>query len=114
MAALGEKIGVQKVQTMFREVFGLSRAAAITAVVLVAAVVLGGIFLFIYLAPPTTIIMSGGPKGSMYERNAERYAQILQRSGVKMKIVPSEGSVDNLKRLLASGANSLLFSRRIL
>jgi TRAP-type uncharacterized transport system substrate-binding protein len=98
--ALAEKIGAQKVQTMIKEVFGLSRAAAIAGGSLVVAVVLGAIFLFVYLAPPTTIIMSSGPKGSTFERNAEKYAQILQRSGVTMKIVPSEGSVDNLKRLL--------------
>ena len=93
--APGQKIGIQKVQAMVKEVLGLSRAAA-----LVAAVLIGAIVLFIYLAPPTNIIMSSGPKGSMFERNAGRYAAILARSGVTMKIVPSEGSGDNLKRLL--------------
>jgi hypothetical protein len=58
-----------------------------------------GIFLFFYLAPPNTIIMTSGPKGSTFERNAEKYAKILQQNGVTLKILPSEGSVDNIKRL---------------
>ena len=92
--------GMDRAQTMFREVFGLSRAAAISAVSLVAAVIIGAAILFIYLAPPTTIVMSGGPKGSTFERNALKYADILKRSGVTMKLMPSEGSGENLKRLL--------------
>jgi TRAP-type uncharacterized transport system substrate-binding protein len=96
----GKIINMGKIQTIFKEVFGLSRAAAISAGALVAAVVIGAIILFIYLAPPATIVMSSGPKGSTFERNAGRYAEILARNGVAMKIVPSEGSVDNLKRLL--------------
>jgi hypothetical protein len=98
--APGQKISIQKVQAMVREVFGISRAAALSAAALIAVVIIGAVVLFIYLAPPTTIIMSSGPKGSMFERNAGRYAAILARSGVTMKIVPSEGSGDNLKRLL--------------
>ena len=58
-----------------------------------------GIFLFFYLAPPNTIIVTSGPKGSMFERSAEKYAKILQQNGVTLKILPSEGSVDNIKRL---------------
>jgi TRAP-type uncharacterized transport system substrate-binding protein len=58
-----------------------------------------GIFLFFYLAPPSTIIMTSGPKGSTFERNAEKYAKIVQQNGVTLKILPSEGSVDNIKRL---------------
>jgi TRAP-type uncharacterized transport system substrate-binding protein len=66
---------------------------------LIFVVVVVGIFLFFYLAPPNTIIMTSGPKGSMFERSAEKYAKILQQNGVTLKILPSEGSVDNIKRL---------------
>jgi TRAP transporter TAXI family solute receptor len=81
------------------EAFGLGRAAALITVILVFVVVVGGIFLFFYLAPPNTIIMTSGPKGSMFEKNAERYAKILKKQGVTLKILPSEGSVENIKRL---------------
>jgi TRAP-type uncharacterized transport system substrate-binding protein len=58
-----------------------------------------GIFLFFYLAPPNTITITSGPDGSTFRRTAERYSKILQRNGVTLKILPSEGSVDNIKRL---------------
>jgi TRAP-type uncharacterized transport system substrate-binding protein len=84
---------------MFTEVFGLGRAAALSAVVFILIVLVLGIFLFFYLAPPNTITITSGPEGSTFRRTAERYAKILQRNGVTLKILPSEGSVENIKRL---------------
>jgi TRAP-type uncharacterized transport system substrate-binding protein len=84
---------------MFTEIFGLGRAAALSAVASIFTVLVLGIFLFFYLAPPNTITITSGPDGSMFRRTAERYAKILQRNGVTLKILPSEGSFDNLKRL---------------
>jgi TRAP-type uncharacterized transport system substrate-binding protein len=94
-----QKLGLHKLQSMFTEVFGLGRAAALSAIVLILAVFALGIFLFFYLAPPTTIIIVSGPAGSAFRRTAEKYAQILQRNGVKLQIIPSEGSGDNIKKL---------------
>jgi TRAP transporter TAXI family solute receptor len=84
---------------MFTEVFGLGRAAVLTAVISIIVVLVLGIFLFFYLAPPSTITITSGPEGSTFRRTAERYAKILQGNGVTLKILPSEGSVDNIKRL---------------
>ncbi len=94
-----KKSGLHKLQSMFTEVFGLGRAAALSAIVLILAVFAIGIFLLFYLAPPRTITISSGPEGSTYRRAAEKYAQIFQRNGVKLKILPSEGSGDNIKKL---------------
>ncbi len=84
---------------MFKEVFGLGRAVAVSMVILTFVAIVGGIFLFFYLAPPDTITLSGGPKGSMFEKSAQKYAKILRQSRVNLKIVPSEGSVENIRRL---------------
>jgi len=54
---------------------------------------------FVRPAPPTTIVMATGPAGSMFQTYAERYAKILGRQGVTLKMLPSEGSLDNLRRL---------------
>jgi TRAP-type uncharacterized transport system substrate-binding protein len=54
---------------------------------------------FLKPAPPTTLTMVGGPEGSAFRRAAERYQNILARSGVTLKILPSEGSQDNLRQL---------------
>ena len=89
----------RKIQSMFTEVFGLGRAAAFSAIVLILAILAAGIFLFFYLKPPSTITIISGPEGSTYRRTAERYVQILQRNGVKLKILPSEGSGENIRKL---------------
>jgi TRAP transporter TAXI family solute receptor len=49
--------------------------------------------------PPHTITMSGGPKGSSFQVDAEKYRAILARSGIDLKIIPSAGSPQNLDRL---------------
>jgi TRAP-type uncharacterized transport system substrate-binding protein len=94
-----QKLGLQKLQSMFTEVFGLGRAAVFSAIISIFAVLALAIFLFFYLAPPNTIIITSGPEGSTFRLTAEKYAKILQRSGVTLRILPSEGSVDNIKRL---------------
>ena len=94
-----QELGLHKLQFVFTEAFGLGRAAALSAVILVFLVLVLGIFLFFHLAPPNTITIISGPEGSTFRRTAERYAEILQRNGVTLKILPSEGSIDNVKRL---------------
>ena len=94
-----QKLGLIKLQSMFTEVFGLGRVAVLSAVISVLVVLVLGIFLFFYLAPPNTVTIISGPEGSTFRKTAERYAKILQRNGVTLRILPSEGSVDNIKRL---------------
>ena len=94
-----QKLGLHKLQSMFTEIFGLGRAAALSTVISILVVLVLGIFLFFYLAPPNTITIISGPEGSTFRKTAERYAKILQRSGVTLRILPSEGSVENIKRL---------------
>ena len=50
-------------------------------------------------APPSTIVMTSGRAGSIFEATAERYRKVLERQGIKLRIVPSEGSLENLQRL---------------
>jgi TRAP-type uncharacterized transport system substrate-binding protein len=54
---------------------------------------------FIHPAPPSTIVMTTGADGSMFDVYAGRYAKILARQGVTLKMQPSQGSLENLKRL---------------
>ena len=54
---------------------------------------------FVHPAPPDTIAIAAGPKDSTFDRFAQRYAKILAREGVTLKVVPTEGALDNLKRL---------------
>lgn len=96
----GDKIGLTKIQTMFTETFGLGRAAALSVILLTVLVAIIGAFWFIHSAPPDTITITTGPEGSINQMRAAQYAKILARNGVKLKILTSEGSLENLKRLL--------------
>jgi TRAP transporter TAXI family solute receptor len=51
-------------------------------------------------APPSTVTITSGPEGSAFRRTADKYQKILARNGVTLRVLPSDGSQDNLKRLL--------------
>src|SRR5580658_7823978 len=81
------------------EIFGLGRGLALAVVLLCGLVIAGAIFWFFYSAPPHTIIITSGAPGSSFAANAEKYRLILARKHVTLKILPSEGSLENLRRL---------------
>ena len=84
---------------MVMETFGLSRGMAIGLLGLTGLLVAGAVFFFIHSAPPGTITITSGPEGSIFYTNACKYALFLKSQGVKLKILPSHGSLDNLRRL---------------
>ncbi len=98
--AIDKRLGLTRVLTFFMESFGLSRGASLGTIFFVALVVVLAVFWFFYSAPPNTLTITSGPKGSVFEMNAEQYRTILARSGVKLKILPSEGSRQNIERLV--------------
>ncbi len=77
----------------------MGSGVAFSAIIFTALVIIIAAFLFFYFAPPNTIIITSGDEGSSFQRNSEKYAKILARNGVKMKILKSEGSLQNLERL---------------
>ena len=93
------KSGLTRMQAMFTEFFGLGRAVALSAIALISVVIIFAVFWFFHSAPPNTITITSGPEGSVFRANAEKYSKILARSGVTLKILTSDGSQENLKRL---------------
>ncbi|HEX8964046.1 MAG TPA: TAXI family TRAP transporter solute-binding subunit [Rhodocyclaceae bacterium] len=75
-------------------------AATLGPVLLASAAAIALAVHFVQPAPPDTIVMSAGPDGSAFRNNAEKYKKILARNGIKLEILPSEGSLDNLKRVM--------------
>ena len=77
------------------------RDLAISAgpLVLVTAIVIGAAYWYVRPAPPDTITIITGPPDSVFQRTAEKYRKILARNGVNLRILPSEGSLENLKKL---------------
>src|SRR6202008_4614442 len=50
-------------------------------------------------APPSTLTISDGPEGSTFWNAAQKYKEILARNRIPLNVLPSEGSLQNLKRL---------------
>lgn len=97
MTAKNTLVGIVKnIQTLYRSSLSLS----ITITLLIALTIGLAVFLFFYTAAPNTITITTGPEGSIFKKNAERYKAILAKEGITLKIVYSEGSEDNLHKLL--------------
>jgi TRAP-type uncharacterized transport system substrate-binding protein len=50
-------------------------------------------------APTSKIRLLSGPPGSNFRLNAEKYKKHIEAHGVKVEVVETQGSLDNLKRL---------------
>lgn len=83
----------------FTETFGLSVVGAAVAILFASLMIIAAIWWFIDSAPPRTLTITSGPPGSTFQRTAERYRDLLASNGVTLKILPSQGSMENLQRL---------------
>ena len=52
-------------------------------------------------APPSAIRFVSGPPGSTFRTNAEKYKKRIEAHGVKVEVIDSQGSLENLARLAA-------------
>ncbi len=68
-------------------------------VVLIAVGVLVAAYWWLDPQPPRSITLATGPAGSAYAEFGERYAQALARSGIAVRLQPTEGSMANLQAL---------------
>ena len=92
--------GVRIIMDLFDVGPGVAFSAIAVSLILIGAAT----FYFLHSAPPTEITISSGPDGSMYYKNAIKYKGILEQNGVKVKVLTSEGSFQNLQRLLDPSA----------
>ncbi|MGZ9709547.1 TAXI family TRAP transporter solute-binding subunit [Glaciimonas sp. GNP009] len=93
------KQSVKNIKTRFVAISWRDLAISFGPIVLLGII---GIWLAIWLidpAPPKTLTISTGPEHSNFWNDAEKYRKILARNGVKLIIVTSEGSLDNLRKL---------------
>ena len=87
------------IQQSVAAIFGLDPLTVLSSIIFTSVVIIAGLFWFFHSAPPRTIIITSGDEGTVFKKNAEKYAKILARNGVELKILPSEGSLQNLERL---------------
>jgi TRAP transporter TAXI family solute receptor len=57
------------------------------------------------LYPPIkVVVITTGPSGGAYDTLAQQYREILAREGIELRLEPSAGAVENLRRLSDAGA----------
>lgn len=64
---------------------------------------------FVDPAPPTSLKMATGSPDGAYHAFGQRYREILARDGVILEIVPTAGSVENLRLLQAADGVDIAF-----
>lgn len=81
------------------EYFDLGPTVALTIILVSTSIILTGIVFFVRSAPPTELTITSGPEGSIFHGIAKKYATELKKTGIKVNILESHGSLDNLKRI---------------
>ncbi|MBI3527259.1 MAG: C4-dicarboxylate ABC transporter substrate-binding protein [Betaproteobacteria bacterium] len=88
------------IKRKFKDLSRRDLLLTIVPVVLLALAIFVFAFRFVEPAPPDTIVISTGAIDSGYHMFAQRYQEILARDGVKLELLPSAGSQENVSRLL--------------
>jgi TRAP-type uncharacterized transport system substrate-binding protein len=99
----GRKLPRIKLPSRLATVSWRDLATTVLPILVLVLLALWGAFWFVRPAPPRTITITAGPEGSMFWNHAQRYREILARNDVELKVLPSQGSLENLKRLSDDG-----------
>lgn len=83
------------------EIFDLGPTVALSVLLMSTALFITAIIFFIKSAPPTKLTMTSGPEGSIYHNLAQKYATALEKTGIKVTVLTSNGSFENLQRISA-------------
>ena len=80
------------------------------SVIVLTLVLIGVSRLWLEPPPPSRIVMATGQPGGTYDTLGREYASQLRRQGLRVEIVQTNGSVDNLERLI-QGKVDLAFAQ---
>src|SRR5689334_6878956 len=94
-----------RVPVRFQRISWRDLAATLGPVLLISVCALWIALHYVRPAPPRTITITTGAPGSTFETFAQRYRTILAREGVTLEVLPSQGALDNLKRLADPSIN---------
>ena len=93
------KIYIERTFARLMALFGQGLLVSIGVILLAGLVLSAAVFMYMEAAAPDTLTIAGGPAGSIFQKTAEKYQAILAKNGVTLKIIPSEGSLDNFNKL---------------
>jgi len=82
----------------------------VVTIAMTAGLIFCAAILLLGTMPPGAIVMATGPEGGAYQEIGKQYKGALQRSGERLRLVTSAGSLENLALLLdpRSGVNVAL------
>jgi len=98
------KLGPLRLPMRIQRISWRDLVATLGPILLVSLIAIWIALRFVRPAPPDSITIAAGPEGSSYYATAERYRKILARDGIRLHVLATGGSLDNLKRL--ADANS--------
>lgn len=84
---------------------GSDRLKTYVPAFLLAAIAFVVAYQFVDPAPPSMITLSAGQKTGAYYAYAERYRDYLHKQGIRVEILESAGSVENVERLTQGRAD---------
>ena len=82
-----------------------SLAQTLGPILIVSAIAILVALHFVRPGPPKTLTIASGAPGSKFNLVAQQYRKILAHNGISLKIIETEGSLDNLNRLLAANSS---------
>jgi TRAP-type uncharacterized transport system substrate-binding protein len=85
-------------------VFWVDFAQTLGPVLIVSAIAIFAALHYVRPAPPNQLTIASGRPGTKFYIVAQQYQKILAHNGITLKIIATEGSSDNLNRLLAPHA----------
>jgi len=65
----------------------------------IAIVAMLWVVMILHPLPPRTVVMTTGPEGGAYHEVGKRYREIFARAGIDLRLLPSAGGIENLRRL---------------
>jgi TRAP-type uncharacterized transport system substrate-binding protein len=90
---------VQETKIRHRIISSIANHGLLVTLVSVLFVALISIIIAYHFRAPDNLIMTTGFEGGSYAIFGERYRHILEREKIHLTLLPSSGSVENLKRL---------------
>lgn len=87
-------------RTAIMELFDIGPWVAFSVLIVAVGILIAAVVSFVKSAPPRTLTISSGDPDSMTYKSAQKYAASLAKNGIQVKVLPSNGSVENLTRLL--------------
>ena len=90
-------------KTLVKRVFELTWKDIVIVLIPIALLIIAAGWATVTLiqpAPPNTLVILGGPEGSSFQVTAEKYKKIISAHGIRVKVVNTDGSDENLQLLM--------------